>query len=311
MPLRFTLRQLEYYVAVGECGTIALAAEKLHVSSPSISAAIAQLEAELGLQLFVRQHARGLSLTQSGRQIHEQARRILAEAEGLNRLAGAISGRVQGNLTLGCLLTFAQFVVPSLRRSFETIYPEVKISQAELDHQEIMARLRGGALDAALTYDLDIPDDLSFVPLAKLPPFVLLPAQHPLAAFKALTLAQLVDAPMILLDLPSSNDYFLSLFRQEGLRPNIAERARDIAVVRGLVGNGFGYSIANLRPQSALSPDGKPLVFVPLAGRVRPMVMGLLTVKGADNVLTIRALIDHCRQTVNERTMPGITPTAR
>lgn len=59
MPLRFTLRQLEYLVAVGECGSIVLAADRVNVSSPSISAAIAQLEQELGLQLFVRRHANG------------------------------------------------------------------------------------------------------------------------------------------------------------------------------------------------------------------------------------------------------------
>ena len=66
MPLRFTLRQLEYFVAVGEEGSIAAASETLNVSSPSISAAIAQLEAEFGLPLFVRKHARGLSLTPRG-----------------------------------------------------------------------------------------------------------------------------------------------------------------------------------------------------------------------------------------------------
>ena len=63
MPLRFTLRQLEYLVAVGEAGSVAKAAEQTNVSSPSISAAISQLEQEFGIQLFIRQHAQGLSLT--------------------------------------------------------------------------------------------------------------------------------------------------------------------------------------------------------------------------------------------------------
>ena len=74
MPLRFTLRQLEYLVAVGEAGSISLASDKLNVSSPSISAAISQLEAELGVQIFVRQHAQGLSLTAGGRRIFNEAR---------------------------------------------------------------------------------------------------------------------------------------------------------------------------------------------------------------------------------------------
>ena len=123
MPLRFTFRQLEYFTAVGEAGSIALAAENLNVSSPSISAAIGQLEEEFGLQLFVRKHARGLALTQAGRQLMVQAVNVLNQANALNRLAGDISGNAQGPLALGCLLTFAQLIVPQLRRDFEARYP--------------------------------------------------------------------------------------------------------------------------------------------------------------------------------------------
>ena len=63
MPSSFTLRQLEYFVAVGDAGSIAAASDRVNVSSPSISAAISQLQAEFGVQLFVRQHAQRLSLT--------------------------------------------------------------------------------------------------------------------------------------------------------------------------------------------------------------------------------------------------------
>ena len=107
MPLRFTLRQLEYLVAVGEAGSIALASERVNVSSPSISAAIAQLEAEFGLALFVRKHAHGLTLTQGGRQFMAQAKAVLAEAARLNDLAGEITGQVRGPLSVGCLQTLS------------------------------------------------------------------------------------------------------------------------------------------------------------------------------------------------------------
>ena len=106
MPLRFTLRQLEYFIAVGECGSIALASERVNVSSPSISAAISQLEAEFGLPLFVRKHAHGLSLTQGGLRFIEQARLVLTEAARLSDLANDITGKVRGPLHVGCLLTF-------------------------------------------------------------------------------------------------------------------------------------------------------------------------------------------------------------
>ena len=67
MALRFTLRQLEYFIAVGDAGSITQAAAKVNVSPPSISTAISQLEDEFGLSLFVRKHAHGLSLTPAER----------------------------------------------------------------------------------------------------------------------------------------------------------------------------------------------------------------------------------------------------
>ncbi|MEP6020047.1 MAG: LysR family transcriptional regulator [Paracoccaceae bacterium] len=117
--LRYTIRQLEYFVAVGSSKSIMHAAEKVNVSSPTISSAINQLEKELGLSLFVRQHAQGVTLTLAGKRLFEQAKNVLSEAEHFVDLAGDISGTTRGPLSVGCLLTFAQVVLPSLRRSFE------------------------------------------------------------------------------------------------------------------------------------------------------------------------------------------------
>ena len=83
MQTRFTLRQLEYLVAVGRFGSISLAADFLSVSPPSISNAISQLEAEFGLPLFVRKHAHGMAPTQSGRELMRQAALVLEGAKGL------------------------------------------------------------------------------------------------------------------------------------------------------------------------------------------------------------------------------------
>jgi DNA-binding transcriptional LysR family regulator len=297
MPLRFTLRQLEYLVAVGETGSIAAASERVNVSSPSISAAIAQLEQEFGLQLFVRRHAQGLSLTQGGRQFVEEARAALAAAGRLNDLANAITGQVRGPLSVGCLVTFAQVILPRLRRSFVTRHPEVDFRQYERHQAEILDGIRQARLDVALTYDLDIPADLSFVPLVKLPPYALLPPDHPLAAQPYVTPQDLAPHPMVLLDLPFSTDYFMEIFRPHGLRPKVVERTRDMGVMRAMVANGFGYSIANISPQSDMAPDGRPLVHVPLR-QADPLRLGLVLAEGATAAVTLRAFIDHCREVV-------------
>src|SRR5690606_17847495 len=83
MLSRITQRQLEYFVASGEAGSIIGASERLHISSPSISAAITHIEAELGVQLFIRHHAQGLSLTQVGWQVLREAKLIIEQMANL------------------------------------------------------------------------------------------------------------------------------------------------------------------------------------------------------------------------------------
>jgi DNA-binding transcriptional LysR family regulator len=309
MPLRFTLRQLEYFVAVGEYGSIAQAAERLNISSPSISTAISQLEAEFGLQLFIRRHAHGLSLTQGGARFLERARDLLNRAGSLNDLANDITGTVRGPLNVGCLVTFAQIVLPRIRRGFVDRYPAVEFRQYERDQAELYVALRSARIDVALTYDLNIPDDLEFLPLIDLPPFALLDDGHPLATWSSVTPKELAEYPMVLLDLPMSADYFLSFFRESGVSPLIVERTRDMAVMRSLVANGFGYSVANIRPLTELSPDGQKLRFVPLMGPVRTLSLGLLLAEGARNSCTIRAFVEHAQAHITPEHVPGLHVT--
>ncbi len=300
MALRFTLRQMEYLVAVGEAGSIAAAASRMNISSPTISAAIAQIEAEFGLPIFLRKHAQGMAVTPSGTIFLRECAAVLRSAGRLAELAHQIKGNVAGRLHLGCLSTFAQILTPQLRRSFNARFPQVEVAQTEAHQAGLIEGLREARLDIALTYDLALPPDLTFVPLAVLPPFVLISPGHPLSAQPKITPADLVDYPMVLLDLPLSVDYFMSLFNICGLAPQIAERTRDMAVMQSLVANDFGYSIANIRPLMNRAPDGKPLVFLPLTSAAAPLTLGLLSAGGAARQ-TLRAFISHCEQTI-----PGI-----
>ena len=231
-----------------------------------------------------------------------QAKAVLAEAARLNDLAGEITGQVRGPLSVGCLQTFAQVLLPQLRRGFVDAFPQVEFRQAELNQTEIFEGLRGATLDVALIYDLDIPSDIFFLPLITLPPYAVLQADHPLARQTSVSPADLAPLPMVLLDLPFSTDYFLSVFTRAGLRPRIVERTRDMGVMRAMVANGFGYSIANIRPVTDQAPDGGRLAHVPLAGPVRPLQLGLAVMAGAGLALTVQAFVDHARATLTPGT---------
>ncbi|MEM9249964.1 MAG: LysR substrate-binding domain-containing protein [Pseudomonadota bacterium] len=306
MALRYTLRQLEYFVAVGEAGTIALASQRLNVSSPSISAAISQLEQEFGLQLFVRHHAQGLHLTPGGRRMFNAAQKILDDALALNDLASDIIQRPRGRLTVGALSTVAPMVSAALRRSFQDAYPEANVSLREGSQLDLLRMLSRAEIDVAITYDLEIPKDISFDALTALPPYVMLAADHPLAENDALTLQDLAEEPMVLLDIPLSREYFLSIFQSAGLRPAIAERTAQMSVARSLVANGFGFGLINMRMPTQLAPDGAHLALLPLSDDVRPMILGLALKRTSHRTQIVQAFCDHVRAQVTSGVVPGI-----
>lgn len=306
MQTRFTFRQLEYLVAVGQEGSIIAAAEKVNVSSPSISAAISQLESELGVQIFVRQHAQGLSLTPGGQRIFYEAKQILASAAALTDTANDITETARGPITIGCLVTMAPFVSAAIRRSFETEHPDTTVNLREANQEDLLAMLGRAEIDFAITYDLDIPNDISFEGLVSLPPYVILAKDHPLSHRTSISLAEIADDPMVLLDLPLSRDYFLGIFSRLGLRANVAERSSDLAVTRSLVANGFGYSLINIRPKTNFAPDGAELVFLPLEGDHRPMIVGLASKKSVHTSRIMVAFESHIRSLVDKGALPGL-----
>ncbi|MFN3262603.1 MAG: LysR substrate-binding domain-containing protein [Pikeienuella sp.] len=306
MPLRYTLRQLEYFVAVGEAGSIARAAERVSVSSPSISAAIAALEAEFGVQLFVRRHAQGLSLTPGGRRLFQEAQRLLEQGRALHDVAGDVASAAGGPLSLGCFVTLAPFLLPALRRSFAALCPEARVGQVEADQARLFELLRRAEIDVALLYDMEIPAEIAFRPLAALSPYVLLPAGHRLAARESVALDDLAGEPMVLLDLPISREYFLGLTLAHGFRPLIAERTAELSVLRSLVGRGFGYALLNIRSPSREAPDGSALAAVALEGRFAPLRLGLGTMRGARKTRVLRLFEAHAAAEIARGGVPGL-----
>lgn len=303
---RITLRQLEYVVAVGETGSITAASDKVNVSSPSISAAISQLEMDMGVQIFVRRHAQGLSLTSSGRRLFDEAKVILNKVQNLGAVADDTEGKLRGTLKLGCLITIAPILSANIRRRFEDIYPETEIILYEAHQADLLAMLDRAEIDVALTYDLGIVSNTVFVDVATLPPYVLLGANHPLAAASELAIEDLADQPMVLLDLPLSGDYFLSMFHRLGLTPQIGVRTKELPVLRSLVANGYGYGLLNVRTHAAVAPDGLPLVFTPLKGDHQPMQLGIAHKFMALPPRLVAEFIDHVAERASHADLPGI-----
>lgn len=305
--MRFTLKQLSYFVAAGEAGSILRAAQNIHVSQPSISNAIAHLEDVFQIQLFIRHHAQGMSLTTAGSQILEQAQALLRDADELNSFAGKLSEQVFGSINVGCFIPLAPIVTPELCHGFMQSHTGVEVNVSEGDQAELLGRLKKGAIDLALTYDLQLENDIAFSALVELPPYVLLAADHPLADTPSLALESLANERFILLDLPLSDAYFMSLFDSHQLKPNIYARTRHIEVQRALVAQGYGYSLANVRPVNQHSLDGSRLRYVPLSGYNPGLTLGIATLANIRKTIVVDIFSQFCREQINAAQVPGMT----
>jgi len=308
--VRYTLRQLEYFIAAGETRSITLASERINISQASISTAISHLERELGVQLFVRHHAQGLSLTPVGRTLLGEAKRVVEQAEGLYTIASEATGQVRGQLRVGCMVTLAPMIMPELAHGFTTAFPGTAIRHVVAHQERLLDELRRAEIDIAVTYDLQIPDDIDFMPLASLPPHVVVSETHPFARLPAVSFDDLDGQPLILLDLPISREYFLGLFLKEGGQPMIYARSAYQEVVRTMVANGYGYTLANVRPRSDLALDGRRVIRVRLSGEHRPMVIGLATLGRLQRSRLMEAFESHCRASISDACIPGMEAPA-
>lgn len=293
LPLSF--RTLRYIVETADCQSVTEAARRLSVTQPSISLAIAQAERDLGVQIFVRHHARGMTLSVPGRRLVEEARLLLVQASELARTAKGLADPLSGEIVVGSFPTLAMRYMPRIIGSFVTEYPAINVRLVEGDHDEILAALADGRVEMALAYDFSLPPDIHAHELTTLPPYALLTPGHRLARKASLHLAELADDPFILLDLPHSRDYFRGLFTECGLTPNIAFRSRSPELVRGLVGNGRGFSLHNVLPLGQIAYDGSSVAMIPLQDALPPVRVMLLHLARQEMRPAVRAFSDHLR----------------
>ena len=148
-PHPFTLRHLQYVVAVADELSFRRAAERCAVSQPSLSAQIAQVEASLGVQLFERR-PRKVLVTLAGQEVVERAKRLLVDADDLLEAGQRGSDPLTGSLRLGVIPTIAPYLLPVAAPALRQSFSRLTVAWREEKTEVLMASLHSGALDAAL-----------------------------------------------------------------------------------------------------------------------------------------------------------------
>lgn len=304
--MRFSLKQLQYFVATGEEGSIRAASSRIGVSEPSISTAIAHLESEFKVQLFVRHHAQGVSLTPPGQRLLGEAKDVLDRANALYTAADELADVITGTVSVGSLVTLAPMILPTLVQSFTTENPRTQIATTENNQDALITALRNADIDVALTYDMQLPDDIAFTSLATLPAHVIVGEAHNLANRKSVALTELASDPYVLLDLPTSREYFLGLFLQSGVKPKIVSRSQSQDVVWAMVANSNAYSLRNVRPKSEFALDGQRIISIPLLGEHAPLHLGVASLKSIRKRRLVEAFVDYCCASISNSDIPGM-----
>lgn len=293
-----SLTQLRYFIRVAERESMTRAAEDLFVAQSAVSSAVAHLEKELGVQLFIRRRAKGLILTAAGKELLLRTRQTLsALAESLESIAGEAQA-FWGPLQVACFSPIAPFYLPSILAGLKLDHPGLEVHVTESVAGEIGEYLESGRAEVALTYDLALGDGIARDVLAEIPPYAALPASHRLAGAQSVRLADLVDEPMILVDLPHSRDYFLGAFTDRGMEPNVQYRSSSYETVRAMVAQDHGFTLLHQRPATDTTYAGGRVVAVPLADDVRPLRVVVATLQSMRMSRRAIAFAERCRAVV-------------
>lgn len=303
----FTLKQLKYFVAVAEHGSVTAAAQALYVSQPGVSAAVAQLEGLLDVQLLIRRKARGVELTPAGRALLASSRELLNHADDVLTLGRELNHTLKGTLDVGFFHTIGPHVVPSLLARFQQEYSNVRVSILEGDLAQLYSALMSGEIELAVLYDLGLDEHIERCRLMRLPPYVLVSPDSDTAQSDAVSLRALASEPMILLDLPHSREYFTSLFRGVGVEPRVGYRTKSVPMVRSLVANNLGFSVLNFRPRVRADYDGKPLAYVEIEESYSGLELVLAWRRGVRLTTRARAFIDVAKAHVGHAERHAVT----
>ncbi|SDL43855.1 LysR family transcriptional regulator [Aliiruegeria lutimaris] len=280
--MAFTLRQVQYFVAVAEHGTISHAAQALSISQSSVTEAVRFLEDDLGVKLFDR-HPRGLRITHKGHQFLRHATSILSEVSGARRALELEGEEITGTLQLGVTSLMAGYVMSDLLARYRRANPLVEVSAIEDNGEYLEHLLVGGELDVAVMVTSNLNDRMALqVEILEVSPYRLwLPIGHRLVAQDSITLDDLTGEQLIMLDIDEMGEAAVKLLSALGTRPKIAFRTKSVEAVRSLAATGAGIALLPDLVYRPWSLEGDRIVSRDVSGSLPVVQVGMAWRKGS------------------------------
>ena len=296
------LRLLKVLREVALRGSFSAAADALSYSQPAVSQQIARLEAQVGVKLIERL-SKGVRLTPAGEALVRHTERILAQLADAQAELTEIASSARGRLRVASFATAAGTIVPLAVSAFRHKRPGVEVDLQLMDPPESVPALRRGDVDLAVIEEggFDADPALTGLGVERLMDDVLyavLPAEHPLATRRAISLGDLADEDWMIVGLRGTcadTNVVLRACKQAGFEPRVAYASDDYFAIQGMVASGMGVALV---PGLALASTRDDVAVRPLRGRPPYRRIGAVVASDATGPVTV--MLDCLRDAVDE-----------
>ncbi|MCW5749800.1 MAG: LysR family transcriptional regulator [Alphaproteobacteria bacterium] len=301
-----TLRQVRYFVAVAEAGSVTAAAAAVGISQSAVTEALKQLEDFTGVALFERR-ARGLALTHHGHQFLHHAHNILAAVADAQRALQTAAPSLSGTVHLGVTSLVAGYFLADLLARFRRVFPNVAVEVHEDVRDYVEHLLVNGELDLGLILvsNMTDRDALDCEVVVRSRNRLWLAPNHPLAAAERIALADIVAEPLIQLDIDEMAETARGWWQAAGLAPRTMLKTGSVEAVRSLVATGAGIAVM---PDMAFRPwslEGDRLDARILADQLPSVDVGLVWRRGSPLSLPARTFVELSREHGHGRARRG------
>jgi DNA-binding transcriptional LysR family regulator len=280
--MQLTLKQVTYFLAVAEAGSVSGGAAQLGISQSAVTEALQLLEAQAGASLFSR-HSRGVALTYQGHQFLRHAHAILATVADAERAISGLPEAVSGVLNLGVTSIVSGYYLAHVLARFRRLFPNVEVRVTEDERAYVEHLLVNGELGAGLMIVSSMQDlyALEHETLMRSRFRVWMPPDHRLSRLRTVALADLAGEPLIALSADEITESVRARWPGADGGPKIVLRTSSVEAVRSLVATGAGLAVLPDITYRPWSLEGDRIEARDLAEGIPPLDIGIAWRRGS------------------------------
>lgn len=297
--MKFTLRQLEFYIALAETLQVSKAASRCHVSQSSMTVALRNLEETLDATLFLRQ-PKGIRLTAEGERFLTHARKIITDShlalEDLQRRPETVTGSVR----IGIAQTLSAYLLPDMLPDIESRFPLLEISWLEATAPNLLQALHQHDVDFCLllTSNIGHDDTLEVDTILRSLRQLWLHPGHPLLSQPVIRLKDIEKLPFLMLDTDEYPGVITDVWQHDGYRPQVFFRSHSFEAVRSLVAQGKGITILSDLVYRPWSLNGQRVIRRTIEDCITYMDVGVVSLAGQSLTPAAQRMVEFLRQLI-------------